>query len=244
MPELTAEERQAERVATAERWAQERPCAWAIANPDRMPPGARFCIGWSCRSEPKNCHRKRDAANRRKAEQSAYRKFPGNDVQQARSASVLAADDSVGPDATFDERMEARDAVRLPKGRCNWCEGEILKPGGAEVNLRRGWHDGRGGEPDCLGDFFAHTRAEYQLRLLQERDGPACRCCGERKASDVDHVLALALVVLQIAPAERWRYWGPMNLQGLCSRCHADKTAADVRLIKAARKLDALEEAI
>lgn len=233
-----------DRDELAAQWARERPCAWAIANPDRVQPTAKWCVGWSCRDEPKNCHRKRDAANRRKAELSAYRKFPGNDVQQARAERLAAARDALGPDATHDDRMEAMDALRLPKGRCNWCEGLILKPDGYRTNTRRGWHDGRNGEPDCLGEFFAHTRAEYQLRLIRERDGPLCKVCGERRAGDVDHVLALALVVVLIPAAEAWRYWGPMNLQGLCSPCHSAKTRDDVRRIKAARALSAIPEAI
>lgn len=267
-------------------WEPGRLCPWAKANPIEAG-GFAGCIWGDCTMHDggTKCARKKGRANRRKAEQSAYRKFPGNDVQQARSARIEAARDAVGPDASFEERMAAGDAFRLPKGRCQWCDGEILKPGGAELNTRRGWHDGRGDEPNCLGDYYRHTRGPDQLQAIISRDGTRCACCGEEKGSwlpgriwtpeqvirwggewvrrypaetyvaewlpvhrqaalEVDHILALALVVLQIAPADRWRYWGPMNLQGLCSRCHSDKTARDVRLIKAARNLDAIEEAI
>lgn len=251
-------------------------CPWAQANPIESR-GFGACTSGSCDMHEggKRCERKKGAQQRRKAEGAAYRKFPGNPLQQARTARVWAA----------IRAGESVDNAHLGPGRCKWCEGEILKPGGGEVNLRRGWHDGRGDEPDCLFEYYAHTRQPEQLAAIIERDGTRCACCGEEKGRwvagrrytpeqvaswggsflryfppethvgpwtavhrqaslECDHVLALALVVLTIPAAEQWRYWGPMNLQGLCSRCHADKTAADVRLIKAARKLAEIPEAI
>lgn len=261
-----------------------RVCEWAIQNlpADR----SQHCYGYNeCRQG--KCERKKAAAQRRKAELAQYRKFPGNDVQQAREARrqrMIA--DAGGPPLTEEQWAPIREAATVPRGWCTWCETNILKPGGAEVNTRRGWHDGRNGEPDCLWDFYCHTRAPDQLAAIIRRDGPRCACCGEisgrwggrhpidpgerrsrpeaywRKAYpentyvgpftqtqwasglEVDHRLALALVVIEIAPAERWRWWGPMNLQGLCHACHAAKTRADVVKIKAARALDAIPEAI
>lgn len=153
------------------------------------------------------------------------------------------------------------------------------KPG--EVNRRRGWHDGRLGEPDCLFEYYVHTRQPEALAFLVGRDGPGCAHCGEfagrwswrpkrrvnelglrwfdpQEAQDVDgpdgpmcavtwasslqvdHRLALAIVALTIPEAERWVYWGPMNLQGLCHPCHVAKTRQDVIDLKATRaRLDA-----
>lgn len=261
-------------------------CAWRIANPDNPHGGhGTNCWGWSCRSDPKKCDRKKGAASKRKAETSAYRKFPGNDLEQARTARRQAMIAEMGGPKLREEQWAIiRSTCSLGSGRCKWCEGEILKPGGAEVNLRRGWHDGRGDEPDCLGTYYAHTRSPDQLAAIIARDGTRCACCGEEKGSwyardfdparvrswgpswaarypedvyvapfisierqaalEADHVLALRLVVLTIPPAEQWRYWGPMNLQGLCARCHSDKTARDVRRIRETLAMAALPEPI
>lgn len=51
----------------------------------------------------------------------------------------------------------------------------------------------------------------------------------------VDHVIALGVVVLTIPEARRWRFWGPGNLAGLCHPCHVQKTKNDVRLMRGIR---------
>lgn len=61
------------------------------------------------------------------------------------------------------------------------------------------------------------TRRWQVLRhQILERDGWKCRCCGERKRLEVDHVQAV-----RIAPE---RSFDPANLQTLCARCHTKKT--------------------
>lgn len=241
-----------------------RPCDWARKNPQKNRSSGDHCFGWSCLHHPDRCDRKKNWERHRRTEASAYRKFPGSDVEQAR----------------------VRDKRPSQAGRCRWCGGEILRPDGHAVDKRRTWHSGKGSEPDCLWDFYCHTRQPEQLIELLQRQGPKCACCGDpsgrwsrindvdpvalRERRDpfwskhypaktyvgaftsiawssgleVDHVLALALVVILIPQAEQWRYWGPMNLQGLCGPCHKAKTAEDVRKIRAARALAAIPEAI
>lgn len=187
-------------------------CAWAVANPDKPGGGAgTHCWGWSCRDNPASCHRKRNAANRAKAEGAAYRRFPGSTYQQA--------------------------VTNPPPGHCRWCGGGIRSPKNpSALALNRTWHSGKlAGEPDCLGDYFAHTRMPNQLALLRSRDGQLCTQCGVRPGEQVDHRLALSLVVLLILPPHRWRYWGPGNLQLLCHPCHVAKTRQDVVDLKALR---------
>lgn len=210
-----------------------------------------------CQGDARTCERKRQAAQRRKHERAHYRKFPGNPVQVARAAGLR------------------------PRGKaeCTWCGQSIRdhkRPG--HLNPRRSWHDGRNGEPNCLGAYYCHTRGPDQLAYLLARLGPRCAGCGDisgrwgdRQAVDpddlrarpgpywakayppdvyvapftrvqwthvslqVDHRLALALVVLIVPEADRWAYWGPRNLQLLCHACHVQKTKADVVALKAAR---------
>lgn len=231
-------------------WVAGRKCPWAVAHPEANR-GHDVCIGWSCDlfDGGKKCDRKRGATNRRKAEASAYRKFPGrSDVPPP------------GP------------------GLCSWCRQPVAK---GIRGAKRGWHDGRGDEPDCLAEYYRHTRQDEQLRHLIRRDGPCCAGCGalvgrwfrESRPSDpeklrswgaawaraypadiyvaelsfigwssslqVDHRLALGVVVQTIPEPERWRYWGPMNLQALCHDCHVRKTKADTAEIRRLRKLAA-----
>lgn len=259
-----------------------RTCVWAAERNEAHP----VCYGWGC--ERAGCYRKKQAAQRRKAELAAYRKFPGNDLQQARAIRMEIALLPMGKCPSYLTEREAHDVwlrirddllkpLRLPRGHCSWCEGEIYKPGAPVLNLRRGWHDGRGDEPNCLLTYYQHTRHPEQFALILDRDGTRCADCGVNMgkwhrgltfaparvldwggswpkrfppdvyvgdfttihlgaALEVDHNLALGLVVLTIEPAERWKYFGPMNLIGRCRACHAAKTKEDVRLIKAARK--------
>ena len=175
-------------------------CPWAQANPVSAG-GFAGCIWGDCDMHEggSKCARKKGAANRRKAEQAAYRKFPGNDLQQARRARVhRALEENAG--LPIDDRLAAADPFRLGPGRCKWCEGEILKDGGAEVNLRRGWHDGRNGETDCLFEYYAHTRAPEQLAAIIERDGTRCAACREDKGRWVPS---------RVYRPEQVRGWGP-----------------------------------
>lgn len=229
-------------------WVAGRKCPWAVANPEHNR-GHDTCVGWNCDvfDGGKKCDRKAGAARRRKAEASAYRKFPGrSDVPAARGSG------------------------------CGWCREPVAN---GVRNARRGWHDGRHGEPDCLRTYYEHTRQDAQLAALIRRDGPACASCktlvgrwfresrpsdpeklrswgaawvrtypaetyvgetsfvGWASSLEVDHRLALGIVVLTIPEPERWRYWGPMNLQGLCHDCHALKTKTDTAEIRRLRKL-------
>lgn len=188
-----------------------RPCAWADANPDRTREGFRNCTSWNgCVG--KKCNRRTYAQQEAAKITSAYRKFPGNDLQQARGREPL------------------------PAAHCRWCEGEIMDRKRGCLAIRRTWHIGRDGEPDCLSAYYSHTDSKVQFRLLVQRDGPMCKCCGVKRGSDVDHVLALGLVVLIIPEPERWKWWGLMNLQILCFDCHKAKTREDVRKIRNARQ--------
>lgn len=77
----------------------------------------------------------------------------------------------------------------------------------------------------------------YDDKQAFVQDGPDGPFCSIWWASglQVDHILALAIVALRIAPEKRWRWFGPMNIQGLCVPCHVVKTKADVVALKAER---------
>ncbi|WP_097082392.1 HNH endonuclease [Rhodobacter sp. JA431] len=61
------------------------------------------------------------------------------------------------------------------------------------------------------------TRRWQVLRQqILERDGWACRCCGERRRLEVDHIQPVRLRP-DLA-------FDPRNLQALCPRCHTRKT--------------------
>lgn len=65
-------------------------------------------------------------------------------------------------------------AVR-PAHWCRWCGGEITL---GRVK-QRSWHDGREGEPDCLLEYYLHSRRDHQFRHVEARDGRRCWDCGE-----------------------------------------------------------------
>ncbi|MGH8660021.1 MAG: HNH endonuclease [Gammaproteobacteria bacterium] len=54
-----------------------------------------------------------------------------------------------------------------------------------------------------------------RLRLLVLARDPVCRICQRAPSTDVDHII----------PKRRGGADDPSNLQGLCSSCHARKTA-------------------
>lgn len=244
------------------------PCAWAHANPDRTQEGWRNCVGWSDSCAQRGCELKAHSQRRRKAEAASYRSFPGTPAQQGRRAAIEAAR-AAGASQTD------LAALRLPRGHCQWCELEITDHKTGKPNTRRTWHS-RADEPNCLEQYYWHTRSPDQLEMIMERDGTKCSGCGAEKGHwshggiidprrsrdrdpywlkwypeethvgefhaiqlhaslEVDHILPLALVMLTIPEADRWRYFGPRNLWGLCRECHLTKTRGDVREIKEAR---------
>lgn len=61
------------------------------------------------------------------------------------------------------------------------------------------------------------TRRWQALRQeILERDGWKCRCCGERRRLEVDHIEPV-----RDAPGKSF---DPANLQVLCASCHTRKT--------------------
>jgi hypothetical protein len=63
--------------------------------------------------------------------------------------------------------------MRGRRGHCAWCGDGITTLNAS----RRGWHDGRDGEPDCLLTFFLHTRPAQQYAHVAARDGEVCWDC-------------------------------------------------------------------
>lgn len=81
-------------------------------------------------------------------------------------------------------RREKRNAVRRPPvvyktTGCRWCGEEVQEADGTP-SRRRGWHDGRRDERDCVAEnFIAKGALSRAMPLLLDRDGPLCRCgCG------------------------------------------------------------------
>lgn len=76
-------------------------------------------------------------------------------------------------------------------------------------------------------EFARHSKRVTSTRRWQvlrhqilERDGWKCRCCGERRRLEIDHIQPVRL-----APE---RAFDPSNLQALCGPCHTRKTRIEV----------------
>ncbi|RWR53330.1 HNH endonuclease [Sinirhodobacter huangdaonensis] len=57
-------------------------------------------------------------------------------------------------------------------------------------------------------------------QVILERDGWKCRCCGDRRRLEIDHIQPVRL-----RPDLAFE---PRNLQALCPRCHTKKTRLEV----------------
>lgn len=101
-----------------------------------------------------------------------------------------------------------------PEGFCRWC-GEAVPP------PRRTWHE------ECYHVYALHAELPAQFRFLVKRDGPVCKVEGcEARGTDVDHTVPL-WSVRDLPDQERLSYYGPDNLQLLCSDHHKAKTARE-----------------
>lgn len=125
------------------------PCAWAVAEKPEAP-------GWYLRCDgcPKRCDKKHHSEWEKRRD------------ARARSPRIF-------PAPTGGRRGQ--------RGYCRWCGDMLRYYNGAkvgEIDLRRGWHDGREDEPDCLHAFFLHTWPDFQRRHLEHRDGEKCWDCG------------------------------------------------------------------
>ena len=111
---------------------------------------------------------------------------------------------------------------------------EAISAAGLPKKLRGGGLAARFGGTGSL----ARLTATIEDRRAPCRDGKAklVEREGKRHSHRFLELLALALVVITIPEAERWTYWGPRNLQGLCHDCHAAKTANDRRALTEARR--------
>jgi hypothetical protein len=130
--------------------------------------------------------------------------------------------------ALYSAQREAADAVaqgkayrRVPmiewpgEGFCKWCARPIDK---AKEPRRLYWHSA------CAEQFNLHTHLLTQSRFLHRRDGPLCAIEGcESRWGEVDHRVPLWRV-RDLPPLLRRPYYGPLNLWGLCSAHHAEKT--------------------
>ncbi|MBL8571961.1 MAG: HNH endonuclease [Phreatobacter sp.] len=94
----------------------------------------------------------------------------------------------------------------------------------------------------CPKHPFARTRDRLPTRLrvaVIERQNGQCACCGCLLGPDfteIDHHPPLALRLDRDAPHD------PAGLQALCSVCHEQKTARDLRQIAKAKRQAILEE--
>lgn len=65
------------------------------------------------------------------------------------------------------------------------------------------------------------TRRWQVLRQqILERDGWKCRCCGDRRRLEIDHIQSV-----RTAPEKAF---DPKNLQALCGPCHTRKTRIEL----------------
>lgn len=216
--------------------------------------------------EPKKCERKAWAAKERAAEMRRYREFPGNPFQVETEAKAKAAKERGVKDwwAAALPKGHCRwcgGAIENEKKpgtlnlRRTWhpaCLHRYYLHTRAETQLPfLVQRDGIGckacGKP--VGKWWTPRHWQTgEVRIISDgpengwhdwigpKEGPACAMSWS-SGLQVDHVLALALVVLQIPERIRFRWWGPTNLQGLCAPCHNAKTKADVAAIKEARRM-------
>lgn len=124
-------------------------------------------------------------------------------------------------DIDRDAKAKTREHRQCPMlhegkgtGWCRWCGGEVKPP-------RQTWHE------ECLRDYLLHTEYSAQYRYLVRRDGDRCAGEGcEREGVEVDHVTPLWRV-RDLPPEERRPYFGPTNLQLLCTEHHKEKTGRE-----------------
>lgn len=142
-------------------------------------------------------------------------------------------------DANRRETDRKRDLVqhrRVPmpewkegSGLCRWCAEKIEEP------RQRNWHK------ECAHTYELHSNAATQAWFLKRRDGQRCAidgCNGGGCGLEVDHRIPLWLVA-HLPDDLRRRFYGPDNLWLLCSRHHAEKTAAEAAIRAAIRRGDA-----
>lgn len=237
------------------------PCPWAV----ERSLDADYCLTWKktvC--PPAKCERKLYAAKERAREMRRYREFPGNPFQVATKARAKAAREAGVTDWWGAALAKGhcrwcggaiwsdKDPTKLNLRR-TWhpkCLHRYYLHTRAETQLP--FLIDRDG-PGCrtcgkaVGRWGRHQSWQtgeaivlepgsdsYWARRVGPAEGPFCSIWWE-SGLQVDHVLALGLVVLTVPPATRWRFWGPTNLQAICHDCHVVKTAADVAAMKAAR---------
>lgn len=125
-----------------------------------------------------------------------------------------------------------------PRGTCRWCGELILTPEG-KVYRKARWHKG------CNADYWLHFDRPRQLALLSTLT-KHCAVCNRllpqwtkdyegwspdgvywrivRKVqAEVDHIIPLWKTV-GMNPINARKFFGPTNLQLLCSPCHKEKT--------------------
>lgn len=237
-------------------------CPWSVAQGFD---DYRLWCTRSVLCEPKKCERKAYAGQERAREMRRYREFPGNPFQVATKAKAMAfreakVDDWWGaalpkghcrwcggeiwsdkdptklnlrrtwhPDCLHRYYLHTRAETQLPfiverDGiGCRTC-GKAVGSWGRSSDWRTG---------EAIAYEPGNTD-NYWVRRVGPAEGPFCSIYWQ-SGLQVDHAIALGVVVLTIPEARRWRFWGPTNLQGLCHDCHVTKTKADVVAMKAAR---------
>src|SRR6202041_98762 len=116
------------------------------------------------------------------------------------------------------------------KGLCAACKAERQpKDDGIRSNAvvsHNGTYDAE------LDKLNKGTRWQKVRALIVKRD-PMCKRCGVARTEMVDHILPAFEVIRQAIASKLWPfekyagYYLQCNLQGLCCKCHAIKTAED-----------------
>lgn len=151
-------------------------------------------------------------------------------------------------EVTAAKTAHRRVQVGVGGGQCRWCEAPIIGKRGKYIGQpdpSRSWCRDDEGRSECLRQFNLHSRAEFQFNWLVGEHGEKCAGCGADKpprerewygftetVTDlaVDHVEPLWLVVLTVPVEDRRPYFGPANLQLLCTPCHNRKSKREAAL--------------
>lgn len=114
-----------------------------------------------------------------------------------------------------------------PGGICRSCNSRAVANGycyrhqAAKIETKRIYDRFRADDP--VRPLYRCKRWERVRQRVLNRD-ILCRSCGHQAATDCDHILSARVVLNEYG---KDAFYDPDRLQGLCHRCHSQKTATE-----------------